>query len=190
MTTSNKPFNYSLCYRCFLFTQFLFWNNSRLGWDAWKTAFGYNWNAFLEARLTPSCCQGKVSKHWNKYRTTAVLWPFSGATWVSWCQKKASSGLHGAREDNKRQGHTDNPGGHHSIRTNQQSTFINHQPLFLCRMPFQPQPSQFILVWDRSRNMLDCSPHGLVWDKYWKESISQKGTKTTTDSKEVPEICT
>jgi len=30
--------------------------------------------------------------------TTTILWPFSGTTWVSWCQKK-TSGLSGARED-------------------------------------------------------------------------------------------
>jgi len=29
-------------------------------------------------------------------------------------------------------------------------------------MPFLLQPSQFILPWDRHRNMLDCIPHGLV----------------------------
>jgi len=29
-------------------------------------------------------------------------------------------------------------------------------------MPFLPQPSQFILVWDRHRNMLDCIPLWLV----------------------------
>jgi len=29
--------------------------------------------------------------------------PFSGTTWVSQCQKIASSGLYGAREENKRQ---------------------------------------------------------------------------------------
>ena len=52
--------------------------------------------------------------------------------------------------------HTDNLGGRHfghSIRTNQQSTFIN--PPFLRRMPFMPQPSQFILAGDRHKNMLD-----------------------------------
>jgi len=30
------------------------------------------------------------------------------------------------------------------------------------RMPIQPQPSQFILAWDRHRNMLDCMSRGLV----------------------------
>jgi len=49
---------------------------------------------------------------------------------------------------------TDNPCGRHAIRTNQQSTSIN--PPFLCRMRFLPQPSRFILGWDRHRTMLDC----------------------------------
>jgi len=31
--------------------------------------------------------------------------PFSGTTQVSWCHKKASSGLYGVKEDNKRQTH-------------------------------------------------------------------------------------
>jgi len=35
-------------------------------------------------------------------------------------------------------------------------------PPFLHQMPFLPQPSQFILAWDKHRNMLDCIPHGLV----------------------------
>ena len=35
-------------------------------------------------------------------------------------------------------------------------------PPFLRRMPFLLQPSQFILAWDRYRNMLDCIPRGLV----------------------------
>ena len=63
--------------------------------------------------------------------------PFSESTRVSQCQKKASSGLHGAREDNRGR-HTDNPGGCHSIRTNQQSTSIDH-PFYAgcpsCRNP-------------------------------------------------------
>jgi len=77
---------------------------------------------------------------------------------MSQCQKKASSGLYGASITRGR--HIDSPGGCHSIRPNQQSTSIN--PSFLCRMPFLPQPSQFILAWDRHRNMLDCIPRGLV----------------------------
>jgi len=50
--------------------------------------------------------------------------------------------------------HTNNPGGCHSIWTNQQSTSIN--PPSLRQLPFLPQPSQFILAWDKHRNMLDC----------------------------------
>jgi len=49
--------------------------------------------------------------------------PFSGTTRVSWCQKKSSSGLYGAREDNSGR-HTDHPAGCHSIQTNQQFTSI------------------------------------------------------------------
>jgi len=50
--------------------------------------------------------------------------------------------------------HTDHLGGHHFIWSNERPTFII--PPFLCRMPFLLQPSQFILAWDRNRNMLDC----------------------------------
>ena len=42
---------------------------------------------------------------------------FSGTTRVSWCQKK-SSGLYGAREDNRGR-HTDHLDGCHSIRPSQ-----------------------------------------------------------------------
>ena len=60
--------------------------------------------------------------------------------------------------------HTNNPGGHHSIRTNQWPSSIN--PPFLCRMPFLWQPSQFILAWERHRNMLDCIVPWLGQIKY------------------------
>jgi len=43
--------------------------------------------------------------------------PFSGTTWVSWCQK-TTSGLYGEGKIN-RGWHTDHPAGRHSIRTNQ-----------------------------------------------------------------------
>ena len=56
--------------------------------------------------------------------------------------------------------HTDNPGGRHSIWTNQQSTSIN--PPILCGMPFLLQPSQFFLAWNRHRYMLDWIPHHTV----------------------------
>jgi len=42
---------------------------------------------------------------------------------VSRCQKKSSSGLYGAREDNRGR-HTDNTAGRHCIQTNQQPTCI------------------------------------------------------------------
>ena len=82
---------------------------------------------------------------------------FSGTTQVSRCHKKASSVLYGTRADAD-----DNPGGRHSIRINQQSTSINPS-IFLRRMPFLPQPSQFILVWNSQRNMLDCIAPWLGW---------------------------
>jgi len=62
---------------------------------------------------------------------------FSGTTQVSRCQKKASSGL--------------------SLHPDQSPIHLHELP-FLCRIPFLPQPSQFILAWDRLRNMLDCIP--------------------------------
>jgi len=52
--------------------------------------------------------------------------------------------------------HTDNPGGRYCIQTNQHSTSIKSP--FLCRVRLLLQPSQFILAWDRHRNMLDCIP--------------------------------
>ena len=72
--------------------------------------------------------------------------PFSGTTWMSQWQKKSSSGLYGAREDIRGR-HTNNPAGCHSIRTNQWPTSLI--PPFLHRIPFLPQPSQFILAWNR-----------------------------------------
>jgi len=43
--------------------------------------------------------------HRNHTTTTTVLWPFFGTNKVSRCQKKASSGLYGATEDNMSQTH-------------------------------------------------------------------------------------
>ena len=37
-----------------------------------------------------------------------------------------------------------------------------HHPPFLCWMLFLPQPSQFILAWDRPRILLVCIPSGMV----------------------------
>jgi len=84
-------------------------------------------------------------------RFTAV---FPSAIQVSRCQKKSSSGLYGAREDNRGR-HTDHPARRHSIWTNQRPTCII--PPFLCRMPLLPQPSHFILAWDR---------HQICWHTY------------------------
>jgi len=65
--------------------------------------------------------------------------------------------------------HTDNQGGRYSIQTNQQSTSINHP--FLHWMHFLPQPSQFILAWDRHRNMLDCIHPWLGYTIYTEVNI-------------------
>ena len=69
-------------------------------------------------------------------------------------QPKKSSGLYGAREYNRGR-HTNNPAGRHSVRINQPPTSLI--PPFLRRMPFLPQPSQFILAWDK---------HQICWLAY------------------------
>jgi len=94
---------------------------------------------------------------------------FSRTTRVSRCQKKSSSGLCGAREDNRGR-HADNPAGRHSIRTSQWSNSII--PPFLCHMPFLLQPFQFILAWDR---------HQICWITYpvaWLIYESYKACKS------------
>jgi len=85
----------------------------------------------------------KIQKHTHSHN---CLQPFSETTQVSRCQKKSSSGLYGAREDNRGR-HTNNPDGCHCIGTNQWPTSII--PLFSRQMPFLPQSSQFILACDR-----------------------------------------
>jgi len=74
--------------------------------------------------------------------------------------------------------HADNSGGRHWIRTNQQSTSIN--PPFLHQMPFLPQPSQFILAWDRHRNMLD-------YTAPWLGSLSHHYSKYLNLQEDTPE---
>jgi len=74
---------------------------------------------------------------------------------VSRCQKR-SSGLRGARGDIRgRCIPTICPAGRHSIWSSQRPTSLI--PPFLCRMPFLPQPSQFILAWNR---------HQICWLAY------------------------
>jgi len=83
----------------------------------------------------------------TQHRThTTVSRSFSGSTRVSQCQKEASSGLYGSREDNR--------GRWPTIRLgNTASRLISDpppsSPPFLCQTPFLPQPSHFILAWDR-----------------------------------------
>jgi len=48
---------------------------------------------------------------------------------VSRCQKKSSSGLYSAREDNRGR-HADNTAGRLSIQTNQQPTSLTPPPFF------------------------------------------------------------
>jgi len=98
--------------------------------------------------------------------THNLLRPFSRTTQLSLCQKK-SSGLYGAREDNRGR-HTDNPAGYHSIQTNQRPTCII--PPFLRRMPFLLHTSQFILAWDR---------HQICWLAY---PVEKKVSETKTES--------
>ena len=86
---------------------------------------------------------------------------------MSWCQKKSSSGLYGAREDNRGR-HTDHPAGCHSIWTNQGPTSIISP--FLQQMPFLPQPSHFILAWGTGTKLLTCIPSGIVCTQ-WHGSI-------------------
>jgi len=118
-------------------------------------------------------CQKLAQTHTH---TQPLYGPFSGTTRVSRCQKK-SSGLYGARGD-MRGRHTDNPNGHHSIRTNQRPTSLI--PHFYIGRPScrNPSSSQFILAWDR---------HWICWLAYpvqqWQQYISiQDGPKSHSHS--------
>jgi len=75
---------------------------------------------------------------------------------------KSSSGLYGAKGDIRGR-HTNHPTGHHSIWTNQQSTLII--PPFLCRMPFLPQPSQFMWAW--GRHQICWLAYPVAWFRVW-----------------------
>jgi len=88
---------------------------------------------------------------------TTVLRPFfpGPAAWAG-AIRKTSSGLYGATEDNRGR-YPGHPAGFYSISTNQWPTSII--PPFLCRIPFLPQPSHFILAWDR--HQLACTPSGV-----------------------------
>jgi len=87
---------------------------------------------------------------------------FSGTTWVSQCQKKASSGLYGARKDNKRQTHRQSglvPSG-----------LISNPPPSSPIFTPDALPAgtlSTVLAWDRHRNMLDCIPPWLGCISPW-----------------------
>jgi len=99
-------------------------------------------------------------------KRTTIYGPFSGTTRMCRCQKKKSSELYGAREYNRGR-HTDNLAARYSIWTNQRPTSIIPPLLHWMPLPFLPQPSQFILAWDR---------HQICWLAYpvaWFTSQNQ-----------------
>jgi len=55
--------------------------------------------------------------------------PFSGTTRVSRCQKKASSGRYGARENNKRQTHQES--GWAPLHPDQSAIYLHQSPIFM-----------------------------------------------------------
>jgi len=83
--------------------------------------------------------------------------------WPS-ARRKPSSGLYGAREDNRGR-HSDNTAWRHSIQTNHRPTSII--PPFLRQMSFLPQPSQFILAWDRQQICWLAYPMAWFLGWYW-----------------------
>jgi len=85
--------------------------------------------------------------------------PFSGTTPVSRCQKKSSSGLYKAREDNRGR-HIDHPAACNSMRTNQQFTSII--PHFFT---LDALPAKTLILYPglgQAPNMLACIPSGVV----------------------------
>ena len=106
--------------------------------------------------------------------TTTVLRPFFWTTWVSRCQKKLLDFL--VKGKITRDWHTNHPGLCHSVRMNKQSPSIN-PPIY---MPdaLLPQPSQFILAWDRHRNMLDCIPPCLGYSQHAQNLINAEEVRS------------
>jgi len=85
-------------------------------WQRYCTALQYWASAKLcgiEQRAPPIFSRATITLGID----TTVLCPVFWTTWVSRCQKR-TSGLYGARKDNRGR-HTDHLGGRHSIRTNQ-----------------------------------------------------------------------
>jgi len=80
--------------------------------------------------------------------------PFPRTTWVSRCQKKFCLGFMVQGKITEADTLTMR-NRCHSIQTNQRPTSII--PLFVRRIPFLPQPSHFILAWDR---------HQICWLAY------------------------
>ena len=90
----------------------------------------------------------------NQTTHTHVLWPLPEEIffWTCIVQRKITGGSE-----------SNHPAGRHFIRTNKRPTSI--KPLFVRLMPFRPQPSHFILAWDRHQIWWLAYP--LAWFIYW-----------------------
>jgi len=122
----------------------------------WVMSYDISCSIPLTMPLQPLCMRRIM---WHMPPPEPYYGPFSETTWVSRCQKKASSGLMVLGRITRGR-HTDNPGGRHCIRTNQQSTSII-PPSF----PLDTLPVATLLIYPglgRHRNMLDCIPLWLV----------------------------
>jgi len=95
--------------------------------------------------------------HTHTHTHVTILWPFFQDTRVSLCQKKASSGLYGARGHIKGR-HTNNWARHHFIRTNQRPG-LGQAPNMLACIQWQ---------WLRSYPVAWLDHHCRSNDVYWR----------------------
>jgi len=144
-------------------------------WDAWwsmKPAFrqsdSASWIAGIQHTQRENAAENTAFWAMPSVRTLLLpppppqpfYGPFSGTTRVSQCQKKASSGFYGAREDNKRQTHQVSRCCHF-IQTNQESTSIN-PPHFYAGCPSCHNPPNLSWLGTGTEICWTAYPHGLV----------------------------
>jgi len=165
--------------------------------DKWRTKH-YTCRAVSEAI---NLCNTNTHTHTHTH-THQFYDPFSSTIQVSQCQKKSSSGFYGAREDKQRQTHR--PSSWAPLHPDQSAptgcwlVWMEWRPAgpptsiipppFLRQIPFLPQPSHFILAWDRHQICWIAYPVALWNTKYvsiqfqqWMMIECQQATSSLSD---------
>jgi len=118
----------------------------------------------LEIRPDPKCIAILDTHTHTQLLYGPFSWTFRVVFWTLWCKGRYQRQT------------TNNPAGRQSSRTNQRPSSLF--PPFLRQMSFLPQPSQFILAWDRHQICWLAYPvawllHYTLWDIFHMTNSGQ-----------------